>query len=597
MKKLLSLLLFSSLLLSQSKLEKITLQLQWLEQFQFAGYYVAKEKGFYKNAGLDVQIVPYHKIAPVNTVCSKESHYGIGRSSLLIDISEGKKIVLLKAIYQVTPLILMAIKGREIKTLADIRHKRVMSVPDISNSVAFQSMLSINHIDMTHDITSLEHTYNVKDLIENKTDLMAAYSANEPFILKQFGYEPLIFSPSDFGFEFYDDILFTTQEELKKHPQRVKKFIEATLKGWEWAFTHIDETAEMLFEKYNAQHKSLEALRYEGHTLKKFAYVHDTPLGDINQEKLARIYDIYKSMGLVNKKLDFNKVIYTNPSFSKQVTQFFKAHSENGNIVKILIILLLIILAILYWNRLLNKRVEQEIEKRLDKERLLFRENRLIAMGEMMSNIAHQWRQPINNINLLAMNIHNAHKQGELTDQYLDRRIASIEETVEYMSQTIEDFSAYLSPNKEKQTFSINESINIAIKLLGSTLKKNNIRVIFKSKMRYNYVGYKNEFVQILTIVLNNAKDALIQSNNEHKAIFISLLHEEDQTRIIIRDNAGGIETENLDKIFDPYFTTNHKSKGKGLGLYIAKMIVEESFNGSISAHNHHGACFSIVLG
>jgi len=577
---------------AQAPLENISLRLLWLDQFQFAGYYIAKEKGFYKNVGLNVTLDPYEKRDPLYSVTTGESTYGIGRSSLLLNSTKKQNIILLKSLFQVTPLILMGIKHKERQSLQDYKNQKIMTLDHISYSIAFQAMFGANKINMERDTIQIKHSFNIEDLIDNNISLMASYISNEPYRLKKLGYEPIIFSPSDYGFEFYDDILLTTQKEIKQHPKRVENFINASLKGWNWALTHIEESAQIIYNKYNQQDKSLEALIYEGNALKKLALYKNIPLGDINKEKLTRIYDIYKSLGFTKKDIDIASYIYTNPSFIESISKYIKLHFNNGNIIKIFLLFFSLLLAIIYWNWQLKKKVEQEIASRLENERLLFRQHRLVAMGEMMNNIAHQWRQPINNINLLVLNIQNKYNTKKLTNKYLDEKVSTIEDTIEYMSQTINDFSTYLSPNKEKNTFSINHSITMATNLLLPLYKKNQITIDFPTTTLFQYFGYENEFIQVLIILLNNAKDALLKDKeNKNKYILLTIEKSTTCTIIKISDNAQGISENHIDQVFDPYFTTSHKKQGKGLGLYIAKMIIEESFDGKITAENHTNGC------
>lgn len=297
-------------LIAQPQMEKVSVKLQWADQFQFAGYYVAKEMGFYRDVGLDVTIQKFDpKKLSIDEVMSGRSTYGIGRSSLLIDRMEGKDVVALAAIFQSSPFILLSEKSLDIKTPRDLIGKRVMMTEDFQDTISIRAMLNSQDIRMK-DITFLEHSFNPMDIANKKTDVMACYISNEPFILREKGIETNAINPEAYGFDFYSDILFTSENEVKKHPKRVRDFVNATLRGWEYAFEHIPETAQLIRERYNTQNKSLESLVYEGQVLKELAYRGNQPLGAITLEKFRRISDIYRVMGIAQDERRFEGFIY-----------------------------------------------------------------------------------------------------------------------------------------------------------------------------------------------------------------------------------------------------------------------------------------------
>jgi polar amino acid transport system substrate-binding protein len=297
-------------LYAQPPLEKVSVKLQWADQFQFAGYYVAKEKGFYKDAGLDVTIQKFDpKVLAIDEVIAGRSTYGIGRSSLLIDRMEGKDVVALAAIFQSSPFILLSKKSLDIKTPHDLIGKRVMMTQDFQDTITVRAMLNSQGIAL-NQLKFLEHSYNPMDIVNGKTDVMACYISNEPYILKEKGIETNAINPESYGFDFYSDILFTTGYEVQRHPKRVRAFVDATLKGWEYAFAHIPETAQLIQEHYNGQYKSKESLIYEGEVLKELAYRGNQPLGAMTMEKFRRISDIYKVLGVPQNEKRFEGFIY-----------------------------------------------------------------------------------------------------------------------------------------------------------------------------------------------------------------------------------------------------------------------------------------------
>lgn len=297
-------------LYAQPPLENVSVKLQWADQFQFAGYYVAKEKGFYRDVGLDVTLQKFDpKKLAVDEVMAGRSTYGIGRSSLLVDRMKGKDVVALAAIFQSSPFILLSKKSLDIQTPRDLIGKRIMMTEDFQDTISVRAMLNSQDVRMGQ-LKFLEHSFNPFDIANGKTDVMACYISNEPFVLKEKGIETNLISPEAYGFDFYSDILFTSEHEVREHPKRLRAFVDATLKGWEYAFEHIPETAQLIREHYNSQNKSLESLIYEGKVLKDLAYRGNQPLGAITVDKFRRISDIYRVMGVAQNEKRLEGFIY-----------------------------------------------------------------------------------------------------------------------------------------------------------------------------------------------------------------------------------------------------------------------------------------------
>lgn len=315
--------------LAADELKSVSLQLQWKYQFQFAGYIVAKEKGFYKDAGLDVTIKEWSQnIDMVDEVITGRSEYAVSRPTSLIDISQGREIVYLAIIFQSSPLIFLTDQSTGITSVKDFKNKRVMTTGDMNTDTSLLSMMYSQGI-ASNDIVAQKPSFKVKDLLDKKTDLIAAYISNEPYILKELGGNPVVFKPADYGFDFYNDIVITGRDYLADNPQEVKNFKDATLKGWEYAFAHIDETAELIYNRYNTQHKSKEALLYEAQELKKLAYYKTSKIGKIDSSKLEKIYDIYKLLGLLSNSIDYKQVIYNDTALDVTLNQKEKEYLKN----------------------------------------------------------------------------------------------------------------------------------------------------------------------------------------------------------------------------------------------------------------------------
>ncbi|MBF0345774.1 MAG: DUF3365 domain-containing protein [Nitrospirae bacterium] len=261
-------------------------------------------------------------------------------------------------------------------------------------------------------------------------------------------------------------------------------------------------------------------------------------------------------------------------------------------------------------NRSLERRVEEEIKNRRQKEQMLIQQSKMAAMGEMLGAIAHQWRQPLNVIGLMIQDIADAYEFGELDKTYIDDTIQKSMEQVMYMSNTIDDFRNFFIPSKNKVIFNVKDNIEEVLALIDKQLRNNNIAIILNNdmvvtqKQDLDVLGYPNEFKQVVINIINNSKDAIIEHKRNIKSsetytgrIAIKVIRQKDSLIIAISDNGGGIKEEVLDRIFEPYFTTKEVNKGTGIGLYMAKTIIEDSMEGRLSVTNiEDGAMFTIRL-
>ncbi|WP_158498887.1 ABC transporter substrate-binding protein [Magnetospira sp. QH-2] len=280
-------------------LEDVAIQFHWLNQFEFAGFYMAKEKGFYEQAGLNVTILPYEKgqTDVVETVTSNQAQYGVGYSSLIYDYHQDRPVVALAALFQDSPLVLMVRDDGDISTPEDLRGRKVMFSGDALNSAPIMALL-FSHGLLRTDVIKLDHSYNINDLLSGRTDAVTAYISNEPFHMRQQGHGFRIFDPKEAGLSFYGNLLFSSQAEVRDHPDRTKAFVQATLRGWRYAFDHVDETVNLIRSRYNEQNKSADALRYEAEALRDLAFKESIPLGTLDPGKLEKTSDAYRLMGI-----------------------------------------------------------------------------------------------------------------------------------------------------------------------------------------------------------------------------------------------------------------------------------------------------------
>ncbi len=855
--KFLLTIIFLTTSLYSSELKKVTLQLAWFDQFQYAGYYIAKEKGFYKELGLDVEIVPFsfdkNIIKDVN---DGKIDFAVGRENLILEKQKYPNIVALAAIFQASPLILISKKDSKIEKIEDFANKRIMTTRDDAEEASLKAMLVSRKVDIK-TLNFIPHSHNIKDLINSKTDLISAYTSKAPFFLNKYNIKYNTFSPKDYGFDMYSDFLYTNSQLIATDPNVAILFKNASMKGWEYAYSNISEATELILNKYNTQNLTKEELIFEANELKKLSYYETKKLGEISYEKLKRIYDLYNVLGLVEKPIDVSEFIfkpdnnliisnieknflnekeilnlcivpnympysdvvdgkfigfvadymalvensikkpikfvqtksiaesftfikekkcdilpmaiktkeresylsftksylnlplvlitksgeiftddlrnlknkkvsivdnyvffntlknkYKNIEFvkvknldegfekvlndenfahidfmqsswykiqtdymsklqisakldesedisiavlkentvlsnilDKAVLSIDKASSTeilnkwvikdnkkefNYNLLLQISFVVFIIFSLgVYRQILLNKankrlkylvdlktkklqnvnkrlsiRIKRILEKSQQKDRILAQQQKMVSMGQMIENIAHQWRQPLSVISTNASAIKLKKEMNLLKDDELIKTVEQIVNTSKYLSQTIDDFRYFFRPQKDKEIFSLASCIKKCLDLINENFVQNNIKIIYKLE-DINVLGYETELIQVLINILNNSKDAFVQNNIDKKLIFITLKEINKKVHIEIYDNALGVSQNILDKVFEPYFTTKYKSSGTGIGLYMSKEIVTRHMDGDIFMDNYEfiyenekykGAKLSIVL-
>lgn len=248
-------------------------------------------------------------------------------------------------------------------------------------------------------------------------------------------------------------------------------------------------------------------------------------------------------------------------------------------------------------NKNLASKVKKGIEDAKRKDKTILQQSKLARMGSMISMIAHQWRQPLTELSGILMELETATRFKKVNDIHILNSIEKSDKMIEFMSKTIDDFRNFYKPDKKKKHFFLLDSCKRAINLIDATLEENGIKYNINIKKDREIFGYPTEFSQVILNLLTNAKDILVEKNINNPQIELSIDNRGLNSIIKVKDNAGGIKEENLENIFDPYFSTKSSSKGTGLGLYISKLIIEKNMGGELSVYNDkNGAVFKIVL-
>ena len=316
--------------------EKITLQLKWFHQFQFAGYYAAKEKGFYDDVGLDVEIKQRDiKFNNIQQVIDGEAQYGVADSVLLLFKAKKEPVVIVSPILQHSPSVLMALKNSGINSPYDLNNKNIIFYPNDTDGFAILAMLK--KLNITPNLIRKREKNDYVKLMKKEVDLAPAYLTNEPFYFKEKNLDINIINPRHYGFDLYGDMLFTNEDEVKNNPKRVQKFKDATLKGWKYALENKEEIIQLIHTKYNSK-KSIEHLRFEAMSIEKMISNDTIPLGTIDEGRIKYIHNLYKEYGLTNNNLDVQSIIFHEYEYNKidiEITKKEKQYLKENPIIKV----------------------------------------------------------------------------------------------------------------------------------------------------------------------------------------------------------------------------------------------------------------------
>ena len=337
---------------SKAHLQTVKLQLKWKHQFQFAGYYAALEKGFYREAGLDVKILEIKDgEESIENVIEGKADFGVAMSDLILHRAKGQPVVALAAIFQHSPLIILAPKASGVENIHALKGNRLGMEAHSAELIAYLENEGIS----LEEIELLPHDYSISKLISGKVDAISAYSTDEPFVLLNQGVEYSTFSPRAGGIDFYGDTLFTSETEIRENPERVSAFLAATLRGWQYALENSEEIIELILSKYTKRH-SREHLLFEAQHSKTLIMADVVQLGYMNPGRWNHIAQTYAKLGMIDENFSLDGFLHTSGS-----------DADYGWLKRILGILIAICLLLCFGALLLayfNRKLSAEISER-----------------------------------------------------------------------------------------------------------------------------------------------------------------------------------------------------------------------------------------
>ncbi|MDQ6971364.1 MAG: ABC transporter substrate-binding protein, partial [Mariprofundaceae bacterium] len=290
--------------------EGISLQLKLRHAFQFAGFYMAQEKGFYSARGLHVKLLeggPEHN--PIRYVLGGEGRYGISDTGIVLARSRGASVKLLASIFQHSPLALAVLRDSDIHTFSDLHDKRVMMQGEHMDAVILAAMKKSGI--KAGDFIRQDTSFDLHDLIEGRTDAFSVYLTDQPQQFKSLGIPYRLLRPADYGIDFYGDTLITSNDELLHHPKRAQAFIQASMQGWDYALNHIDESVDLILREYNSQHLSREQLLFEAYKTSEMVLKDVVSLGYMSQARWQKTIQTYAELGLIDRPFQASGMLYT----------------------------------------------------------------------------------------------------------------------------------------------------------------------------------------------------------------------------------------------------------------------------------------------
>ncbi|MFT4906861.1 MAG: signal transduction histidine kinase/CheY-like chemotaxis protein [Oleispira sp.] len=568
--------------------EPVVLQLKWMHQFQFAGYYAAKHKGFYKDAGFDVTIRQRDpKTTVIDDVLEGRAQFGVADSSIVLQRLLNKPVVITSTVFQHSPLVLMSLANSGIRNISDLAGKKIMFQRGIDDA-SLLAMLLINGI-LEKDYTFIKHNFDNMSLIKGDSDVMSAYLTNQPNVYRSLGHEVVLFDPVNYGIDFYGDLLFTTQQNVENNLARVEAFTQASLKGWQYAVDNTEEIIDLIISEYNSK-LSKENLMSEAAQTKRLMRADVIPLGTMHSLRFQRIGETYKTLNMATA----NSLVagLTLDEYRKDTAGFY---GKLAILVGALILLLFIMLTVFYYiNRKLNERVEErtlalddsnsrlEIHVRDIREKNNALELAIHQVNEanqakstFLANMSHEIRTPMNGI-FGSLQLLQKMELGTVAHKLIENASFSTKNLLTIINDIL-DFSK-IEAGKLSVTniaFDLTQIINSLTQDVAILLKDKNVTfniVMAESVHKY----WHSDPVRVKQVILNMLSNAIKFTDQGEVTLEIT---GDEQLKIKISDTGIGISEDMMTRLFGRFeqadSSTTRKYGGTGLGFSITRSLID----------------------